>query len=72
VLSATGEPGKPIEPPIRYHLPTAATLNVITDLTPTTTYTITTTPDPTGLIINITPGPGPHTTQAGILNFTTH
>jgi hypothetical protein len=72
VLSGTGEAGKPVEPPIRYHLlPAAATLNVITDLTPNTTYAFNPEPDSAGLVVSIIPGPGPRTSRAGVLSFTT-
>ncbi|WP_143104699.1 hypothetical protein [Amycolatopsis regifaucium] len=58
--------------PIRYRLPAGTTRNVITGLAPDTSFAVTTRADADGAIVEVTPGTGPRTTQAGVLSFTTN
>ena len=71
VLSGTGPAGTVANGTIRYHLPPASTLNVISDLAPNTSYAVTTTADPTGATVQIAPGAGSTTSAAEVLTFTT-
>jgi hypothetical protein len=71
VLSGTGPAGTVVTGTIRYHLPAVSTLNVVSDLTPNTSYAVTTTADATGVTVQIAPGAGTTTSAAGVLNFTT-
>jgi len=71
VLSGTGPAGTVVNGTIRYHLPAASTLNVVSDLAPNTSYAVTTTADATGLTVQIASGSGSTTSAAGVLSFTT-
>jgi hypothetical protein len=71
VLSGTGPAGTVLNGTIRYHLPPASTLNVISDLAPNTGYAVTTTADATGLTVQIARGAGSTTSASGVLTFTT-
>jgi len=71
VLAGTGAPGTVVAAPIRYHLPAATTTSVVSDLSPGTTYAVTTTADATGVTVQIAPGSGPRASSAGVLTFTT-
>jgi hypothetical protein len=77
VLSGTGAAATTITPPIRYRLAATVTLNVITDLAPSTAYTVKATPDSRETVVDITRNSGPptnqtiQTSQAGVLSFST-
>jgi hypothetical protein len=71
VLSGTGPAGTAVTTPIRYHLPAGTTLNVVSDLSPNASYAVTSTPDATGVTVQIQSGSGTKASAAGVLSFTT-
>jgi hypothetical protein len=71
VLSGTTPAGTVVTTPIRYHLPATSTTNVVSDLAPSTAYTVTTTADATGVAVEIKAGAGATTSTNGVLTFTT-
>jgi hypothetical protein len=70
VLFSGGVAGATIAGRLRYRLPAAPTLNVVADLAPGATYTVTTTADPGGVLVELVPGPGSPASRAGVLSFT--
>jgi hypothetical protein len=70
VLFGGGVAGATIAGRLRYRLPAAPTVNVVADLEPDATYTVTTTADPGGVLVELVPGPGRQASPAGVLSFT--
>jgi hypothetical protein len=70
VLFGAGAAGSTIAGRLRYRLPVGPTRNVIADLEPDATYTVTTSATGDGVLVEVVPGPGTQASPAGVLSFT--
>ncbi|MDE2342040.1 MAG: hypothetical protein KGL63_01385 [Betaproteobacteria bacterium] len=69
VIFSTGTPGTPIAGTISYTVPTSAAEHVITELQPSTSYSVTAAASGGTLTITVAPGSGYTTSAQGVLHF---
>lgn len=69
VIFSTGTPGTPISGTISYTVPASAAEHVITELQPSTSYSVTATQSGSTLTVTVAPGSGYTTSAQGVLHF---